>query len=95
MSQSESDRQGVTAGRFELEHNGKTAFLEYRIGRGVLTLVHTEVPEELRGAGMGTELAHSAMEWARQNHFQVRVGCPFVASYLQQHPEYEDLLIQA
>lgn len=82
------------AGRFERERKGKVAFLEYRFKNGVLTLIHTDVPPELRGEGLGSELARSALEWARQNKAKVRVGCPFVASYVEDHPEYSDLLLK-
>jgi predicted GNAT family acetyltransferase len=80
-----------TTGRFELAHDGHLAFLEYRLGHGVIALIHTEVPPPLRGRGIGSSLAHTALEWARGNNLKVKVGCPFVAAYLEAHPEYSDL----
>jgi hypothetical protein len=51
------------------------------------------VPEALRGQGLGSELAHSALEWAREQGLKVDVICPSVAEYLTKHPEYVDLVL--
>ena len=86
--------QQVTNGRFEIEHNGSVASLEYSLAGNVLELIHTEVPESMRGTGVASELAQSALELARQRHWKVDVICPFVAGYLTRHPEYSDLLLR-
>jgi uncharacterized protein len=86
--------QKVVNGRFELEREGKTAYLEYNLAGNVLQLVHTEVPPELRGLGLASELAKSALDWARQNNAKVDVICPSVAAYMGKHQEYNDLVIQ-
>jgi uncharacterized protein len=86
--------QQVVNGRFELERDGKTAYLEYNLAGNVLQLVHTEVPPELRGLGLASELAKSALDWARENNAKVDVICTSVAAYMTKHPEYNDLLIR-
>jgi predicted GNAT family acetyltransferase len=86
--------QQVTYGRFELERDGHVAYLEYILGGGVLELSHTEVPQELRGHGMASLLAHTALEFAREHHLKVDVVCPFAAAYLKDHPEYSDLVLR-
>jgi uncharacterized protein len=86
--------QQVVNGRFELERDGKTAYLEYNLAGNVLQLVHTEVPPELRGLGLAFELAKSALDWARENNAKVDVICTSVAAYMTKHPEYNDLLIR-
>ncbi len=83
----------VTSGRFELEQDGHIAYLQYSLGDGVLELIHTEVPTQLRGSGIGSELVKGALDYARENHLKVDVVCPFVAAYLKRHPEYSDLVI--
>jgi len=84
----------VTGGRFELERDGLVAHLEYTLAGNVLELIHTEVPEKLRGHGLAHELAHTALEYARENHLKVDVICPSVAKYIEEHPEYADLLLR-
>jgi predicted GNAT family acetyltransferase len=84
----------VTSGRFELERDGHIAYLEYTLAGDVLELVHTEVPEALRGRGMAAELAKTALDWARENHKKVDIVCPFAADYIANHPEYSDLILR-
>jgi predicted GNAT family acetyltransferase len=82
-----------TNGRFELERDGQVAHLDYNLTGKVLQLIHTEVPESLRGKGMASALAESALQWAREHQVKVDVICPSVATYLKRHPEYSDLVI--
>jgi predicted GNAT family acetyltransferase len=85
--------QRVTSGRFELEQDGQVAYLEYKLTGNILELSHTEVPEALRGKGLSAELAHTALEYARENHLKVDIVCPQAARYIQSHPEYSDLVM--
>lgn len=87
-------QQLATGGRFEIERDGHTAFLEYIVSGNVLQLIHTEVPDALQGKGIASELAKSALEWARRNGKKVDVICEFVASYVKRHPEYRDLVLE-
>ena len=85
--------QEVKTGRFELEQDGHVAYLEYTIAGNVLALIHTEVPAELRGKGVSSELIKSALDFARTNQMKVDVVCPSVADYLEKHREYSDLVL--
>jgi predicted GNAT family acetyltransferase len=84
----------VESGRFEIERDGLVATLDYTLDNNVLTLLETEVPEALRGTGIAGALAQSALEWARERHRKVDVVCPYVAGYLQSHPEFADLVFR-
>ena len=70
-------QQKVTTGRFEIERNGEVAYLEYTLSGNVLGLIHTEVPEKLRGMGLASSLAETALDWAREHNFKVDITCPF------------------
>lgn len=85
--------QKVVNGRFELEREGKTAYLEYNLAGNILQLVHTAVPPESRGLGLASELSQSALDWARENNVKVDVICPVVLGYIEKHPEYRDLIV--
>jgi uncharacterized protein len=87
-------QQKVTTGRFEIERNGEVAYLEYSVSPNVLELIHTEVPEKLRGMGLASSLAESALQWARENNLKVDVICPIVQEYVAKHPEYSDLVLR-
>lgn len=84
----------VLPARFEFHRDGNIAFIEYRLHNGVVDLIHTEVPDALRGGGVGSDLVRSALGWIRANNYKARVSCPFVAAYVQRHPEYADLVVQ-
>lgn len=85
--------QKVTEGRFEMERDGQVAYLEYSMTEKVLGLIHTEVPVALRGQGLASALAETALQYARKNNLKVDVICPSVLDYLKQHPEYSDLVL--
>ena len=87
-------QQQVTTGRFEIEQNGEVAYLEYSLGGNILVLMHTEVPEKLRGMGLASSLAETALRWARENKLKVDVVCPLAQSYIAKHPEYSDLIVK-
>lgn len=86
--------QKVTTGRFEIERNGEVAYLEYSVTDKILGLIHTEVPEKLRGLGLATSLAETAFRWARDNRLKVDVICPSVQKFLAEHPQYTDLVLR-
>lgn len=73
--------------RFEFTAEGTTAFLAFHITDGQLFLDHTEVPRALEGAGVGSKLVRAALAHARTERLPVVAICPFVASYLERHPD--------
>ena len=87
-------QQKVTTGRFELERDGEVAYLEYSLSGNVLELIHTEVPKKLRGTGIGSSLAETAFQYAREHHLKVDIVCPTVQGYVDTHPEYSDLVMR-
>jgi uncharacterized protein len=86
-------KRNVTRSRFELQEKGQTAYLEFDLDSGGwITLLHTEVPEALRGHGIAGELAKTGLEYARDNQLKVDVVCPLVANYIAKHPEFQPLV---
>jgi predicted GNAT family acetyltransferase len=86
-----SVRDNTDKRRFELDTEGHIAFSEYKSDGGVLTVMHTEVPKELGGKGVGSELVRGILDIARAQKMKVVARCPFVAGYIDKHPEYQDL----
>lgn len=72
-----------TTSRFELTADGHTAFLVYKRTPETMELIHTEVPEELRGRHLGDALVEFALERAHAEHLRVVAICPFVRAYLR------------
>ena len=78
--------------RFELDVEGTTAFVSYRKTPGAITLVHTVVPPELGGKGVGSRLIKGALDQVRADGLKVIAECPFVKAFIEKNPAYQDLL---
>jgi hypothetical protein len=85
--------QKVTTGRVEIERGGEVAYLEYSLSGNILELTYTEVPEKLRHMDLASDLAKSALDWAREHHLKVDIVCSTVRHYVTNHPEYSDLVM--
>jgi predicted GNAT family acetyltransferase len=72
-------------GRFEAVVDGQLAYLAYERRGGTFVLVHTEVPEELRGRGIAGRLAEFGLQRAQASGLPVVVECPFVRSYMKRN----------
>ena len=84
-------RDNTERHRFELDAQGHIAFSNYKRADGVLTILHTEVPKELEGHGIGSALVRGVLDLARAKSEKVIPVCPFVKAYMDRHPEYADL----
>jgi uncharacterized protein len=86
-----SDAQQVTdnpaKSRFELVIDGRLAELVYRRNGKRLVLIHTEVPEELGGRGLGGKLVVAALDRAAAEGMTVVPLCPFAHDWLERHPD--------
>jgi len=81
-----------TRNRFELEVEGHLAAAFYKLDGNVITLIHTEVPPELGGKGVGARLVQGALDQVRAAGIKVVAQCPFVKAWIGKNPEYKDLL---
>jgi predicted GNAT family acetyltransferase len=84
-------RDNAQLNRFELDTDGHIAFSNYKLGDGVLTILHTDVPKALEGRGIGSALIRGVLDAARAEGLKVKPVCPFAKSYVDRHPEYADL----
>jgi len=87
-------RDNAALSRFELEAGGVTAFVNYRLGDGIITLLHTETPPQARGQGIASQLVAGALQAARARGLKVIPRCGFVRAYIAKHPEFSDLVAQ-
>jgi uncharacterized protein len=78
--------------RYELVVEGHLAATYYKVSDGVITFIHTEVPPELGGKGVGSQLIKGALDQVRAEGRKVIPECPFVKAYIDKHGEYADLL---
>lgn len=76
---------------FETTIDGYTGFISYQDQGDSIVYDHTIVPSELGGKGVGSALVKHALDYARDQNKKVIPQCSFVASYINKHPEYQDL----
>src|SRR5260221_13172733 len=63
---SDGVRNNKAESRFELDVDGHTALAFYRMEPGVITFVHTQVPQELSGRRVGSRRLPSAFDPVRE-----------------------------
>ena len=78
--------------RFTADTQFGEAALEYMRDGERIIFTHTGVPPEAEGQGIGAALARAGLDYARDEGLVVRPMCPFVASYVERHSEYQGLL---
>jgi predicted GNAT family acetyltransferase/glutaredoxin len=78
--------------RYELRLGGRLIGLAaYRRRNNRIAFTHTEVEPSCEGRGFGSRLAEAAVEDARRQGLKVVPLCPFIAHYVETHPEHEEL----
>jgi predicted GNAT family acetyltransferase/glutaredoxin len=81
------------AHRYELLLDGRRiGLLAYRQRQNRIAFTHTEVSPGCEGRGFGSRLAAGALDDARRQGLVVIPICPFIAGFIQRHPEYRDLV---
>jgi hypothetical protein len=80
--------------RYELEEDGAVVGIAtYRISKGLIELLHTEVDPEWSGRGLAGVLIRFALDDARRRGLGVLPRCPYVRSFIDTHAdEYLDLV---
>jgi predicted GNAT family acetyltransferase len=79
--------------RYELLVGDEVAgFAEYALSPSTIVFTHTVVEEKWNGRGLGSRLAKHVLDDARKRGLRVRPKCPFIRSYIEQHPAYADLV---
>jgi uncharacterized protein len=87
-------RDNPEALRYELVLDGNVeGEIRYRRSPDRIALVHTEVSPSLEGQGLGSRLVAGALDDIRAHGLRAVPICPFVSSYIGQHPEYGDLVV--
>ena len=73
--------------RFEATLDGAHGRIEYRLGPGRMTIVHTEVDPSLEGRGVAGALVRAALDHARAQGLKVEPQCEYTHSWMDRHPE--------
>ncbi|CCH17449.1 GNAT family N-acetyltransferase [Micromonospora lupini] len=81
--------------RFEILVDDALAGFTAYVPRGeVLVFTHTEVDRGFQGRGVGGALIRGTLDQVRERGGRVVPQCPFVAAFIDKHPEYADLVAE-
>jgi predicted GNAT family acetyltransferase len=79
--------------RYELIEDGRVlGVADYRVDGDVVVVPYTEVDPALRGNGLGAALVQGTLDAIRRNGHRVVPQCSYVARFIAEHPDYQDLL---
>ena len=83
----------AAANRYELHVAGElAAFTTYKLSPGRIVFIHTETLDGFAHHGLATRLIRAELDEARARGLRVVPRCPFVAKFIAEHPDYQDLL---
>ncbi|TYB62706.1 N-acetyltransferase [Nonomuraea sp. PA05] len=83
----------TTESRFEILVDGKVAgFADYLLLPTKIVFTHTEVLPAYEGQGLAGKLVAHALQASADTGLRVVPRCPYVAKYIQRHPEFQNLV---
>jgi uncharacterized protein len=83
----------VERSRYELVEDGRTiGIADYHVDGDRVVFPHTVIDTDRRGQGLGAELVGAALDHVRLSGRRVEARCWYVAQFIDEHPEYRDLL---
>jgi hypothetical protein len=83
----------ASGGRWVVTVDGHMAEMTFsRASAALIIIDHTEVPDALRGRGVGRALVQRAVEDARREGFRILPLCPFAKAQFQRHAEWRDVV---
>ena len=86
-------RHAADSSRYELVVDDRvTGVADYEDTGAALVFFHTEVDPDRQGQGLGSTLVQGALDDVRRSGRAIVPRCPFVAHFLDEHPEYQDLV---
>lgn len=86
-------RDNPDESRYEIHDDDQLAGVgKYRLHGDTIDLTHTETDEAFAGRGLGKTLARGILDDVRSRGLAVRPFCPFIRKYIDENPEYLDLV---
>jgi uncharacterized protein len=92
-SSSTEVRNNAPRSRYEVSLDGRlVGFADYRAHGDIVVFPHTEIEPSMRNQGLGAELVRGALDDVRARGGTIVAQCWYVAEFIDDHPEYADLL---
>jgi predicted GNAT family acetyltransferase len=82
--------------RYLFEKDDKqVGLIDYTMHGNTIVLLHSEIDPEQRHSGLGDEMVEKVLDTIRtETDFRMIPECPFVADWIERHPDYEDLEVR-
>jgi predicted GNAT family acetyltransferase len=81
--------------QYEFHIEGYIPKIEYiKSVNGEIYLTHTEVPYELEGKGVASQLVQKALKDIKEKGLRLIPLCPFVVGYIRKHPEWKSIVMR-
>jgi uncharacterized protein len=79
--------------RYEAKADGEVAgFIDYKLSQNDIAFLHAETDDRFRGKGVASQLVRASLEAARERGLAVLPYCPYVRGWLEEHPDYTELV---
>jgi len=78
--------------RFFLDINGELAKVNYRIENNIMYLVHSEVPFNLRGQGIGKVLVEKTFEKLTEEGFKANAVCSYIKAVASRSDKWKEII---
>jgi uncharacterized protein len=86
-------RHNPQRSRYEIFVEGELAGIADYSERGdAVVFPHTVIDPSMRGRNLGAQLVRAALDDVRGTGKRVIPSCWYVAQFIDEHPEYQDLL---
>ncbi|MDY5060484.1 MAG: GNAT family N-acetyltransferase [Staphylococcus simulans] len=86
----------------EIKHNNNKFYvgdeakpdaeMDYTMNDNVMTITHTGVDPSLRGQGVGNQLVHAGLEYAKENNLKIDAQCWFAKAFIENTDDKEILV---
>ena len=90
MLQIEHDKENS---RYKLNINGAYAKVDYVLKNDIMYLVHSEVPYELRGQGIGKVLVEKTFEKLTEEGYRAKAVCSYVKAVARRSDTWKEIIL--
>ncbi|MBS3744076.1 MAG: N-acetyltransferase [Wenzhouxiangellaceae bacterium] len=80
--------------RFQTEVDRQLCVLDYTLDDGVISMHRVYVPPPVEGRGIAGAITRHALDYSREKHWKVIPRCPYVAAWIERHPDYQELVAE-
>ncbi len=77
---------------FEMMVEGYRCFIDTKKRGDIIYLIHTEVPEEMKGKGVAAALVEKTFRYLEEHNLKIIPACSYVRLFLERHSEWNKLL---